>query len=248
MVAAGYGHRTIVQRLVDARADVNIQEGIAELRDGDTALIMAVINDRHETVQRLIDARADVNIKGDDGCAFPRPSGRCRERPPVADAPFPPCPAGTQRCTMRRLEAIVSPETAPFRCSSAGPTRPSRTTKGTLCRPQPGESDGRTASARSVQANASASRKSTLEVRQVRRRGGRGAAADIAPLHARARSSLLHAMNATHALPQHGVPRLRSSAYAEAVAARCASHGARSAAAVGRQRVVREHTALPRKM
>jgi hypothetical protein len=63
---------------------------------------------------------------------------------------------------------------------------------------------------------------------------------------ARARPSLLHAMIATHALPQHGVPRLRSSAYAEAVAARCASHGARSAAAVGRQRVVREHTALPR--
>ncbi len=65
-------------------------------------------------------------------------------------------------------------------------------------------------------------------------------------MRARAFPSLLNAMIATHALPQHGVPRLRSSAYAEAVAARCASHGARSAAAVGRQKVVREHPALPR--
>ena len=78
----------------------------------------------------------------------------------VADAPCPPRPAGSQRCTVRRSTATSAP---PCCYSSAAPARPSRTTTGTLCRPQhvpPTASDGRTPSARSVQANASPSRTS----------------------------------------------------------------------------------------
>jgi hypothetical protein len=96
-------------------------------RDGYTALMLAAIKGHHEIVEQLVAARADLNTKNNIyGCALPLgPSGdlvgrRLRR------------PAGPQRCTLRRATATPNP---PWRCSSAAPTRPSRTTTGNAVPP-----------------------------------------------------------------------------------------------------------------
>lgn len=72
MYAASYGHRTVVQALLDAGADPNIfsdsDNGLGERM---TALMEAAgsffAKNRHEIVKLLIAAGADVNLKGEGG-------------------------------------------------------------------------------------------------------------------------------------------------------------------------------------
>ena len=100
-------------------------------RFGWTALMEAAIYDHHEIVERLVVARADLNAKHSSGCALPLGPFR-RRSSAAADGDADRAlrlrrPAGPQRCTMRRATAAPKP---PWRCSSAAPTRPSRTTSG----------------------------------------------------------------------------------------------------------------------
>jgi hypothetical protein len=57
LYAAGGGHLEVVQRLLDAKADVNA----AAVYGGRTALEAAAEGGHLEVVQRLLDAKADVN-------------------------------------------------------------------------------------------------------------------------------------------------------------------------------------------
>jgi hypothetical protein len=130
-------------------------------RYGRTALMVAAstkdLEERDEIVQKLVYARADVNTQNDDGFAFPAVRRACAV---AAGAPIVPRlrrPAGGRRCTMRRKTAAPNP---PCGCSSAAPTRASRTTTGALCRPHR-RSDGRTPN-RPESAQANASRNSTI--------------------------------------------------------------------------------------
>jgi hypothetical protein len=138
---------------------------------GNTALMNAAYYDHHEIVEQLVDARADLNTKNSShGCALPRsPSGDlvgrrlCRLRLRR--------PAGTQRCTLRRGKAPPNP---PWRCSSAAPTRPSRTRTGNAVLPRETPM-GRTPNRpESAQANASPRSRVLQQARRVRRGGGGG--------------------------------------------------------------------------
>ena len=101
-------------------------------RFGYTALMKAAAKNRHEIVERLVVARADLNAKHSIyGCALPLGPFR-RRSSAAADGDADRAlrlrrPAGPQRCTLRRATAAPKP---PWRCSSAAPTRPSRTTAG----------------------------------------------------------------------------------------------------------------------
>jgi hypothetical protein len=109
-------------------------------------LMKAACYDHHAIVEQLVVARADLNTKSKDsnGCALPLgPSGDvvgrrlCRLRLRR--------PAGTQRCTVRRTTAAPNP---PWRCSSAAPTRASRTTPGNAVLPRATPTGPHTESAR----------------------------------------------------------------------------------------------------
>jgi hypothetical protein len=226
-------------------------------RDGSNALMLAAANNDHPAiVQKLLDARANVNTQNNTGCALPRgpfgalSAGRplvCRLRLRLRRL------AGRQRCTMRRSANAPDP---PWRCSSAAPTRASRTTTcttGTLCRPSAHHGQRRVTPCRpqatrrphteSVQANASPTRTKREQARRVRRGGGGGAAAALtrappvcAPCTPASHACTAAALHAETAF--FGSRRLTHGMV-------CASLCARSAAVVGWQRAVREHTALP---
>ncbi len=63
MWAVYLGHTEIVEVLIDAGANVNIQT----INRGETALIMAVVNGYFDIVELLIVAGTDVNLKTNDG-------------------------------------------------------------------------------------------------------------------------------------------------------------------------------------
>ena len=52
----------VVKMLIDAKADVNAVDD-----EGNTALMIACVNNRSLFVRRLIKAKADVNMKDDEG-------------------------------------------------------------------------------------------------------------------------------------------------------------------------------------
>jgi hypothetical protein len=62
MYAAGYGHKAIVQQLLNSKADVDAKDDYRE-----TALLEAAGNGHEAVVQQLLDSKADVNAKSYDG-------------------------------------------------------------------------------------------------------------------------------------------------------------------------------------
>ena len=139
-------------------------------------MMTAAAGDHHAIVEQLLVSRADLHTKHrSNGCALPLgPSGDlvgrrlCRLRLRR--------PAGAQRCTMRRAGAAPNP---PWCCSSAAPTRPSRTTTGNAVLPTATPTGCTPSRPESAQANASPTRTRSQPARRVRRGGGGGAAAGI---------------------------------------------------------------------
>ncbi len=179
-------------------------------RRGVTALMWAAMKGDAEIIQKLVDARADLNTQNSEGCAFPARRGVGGGRwSPMRRVRL----AGKQRCTWRRSTAAPTP---PCGCSSAAPARSSRTTAGNAVPPTAKRHRTPIAPIGAGRRLAKSHKNATSSPSTMRRwrRCGRG----IAPPHARA--LLLPARRArpqaTHALPQHCMPRRRAWAYAEA--------------------------------
>jgi ankyrin repeat protein len=61
-VAARFGEIEIAQMLIDAKADLNLQD-----EDGETPLHLAAFNGYEEIVRMLIDAGTKLNVQNEDG-------------------------------------------------------------------------------------------------------------------------------------------------------------------------------------
>ncbi len=218
--------------------------------NGVTALIYAAIDDERAIVAALLGARADVDAKHNDGCAFaavlPGAWSAVTDGAPMQ--PCPPRPAGRQRCTMRRPTGASAPARS---CSSAAPISASQTTTGNAVPPTATPTAAHPIGAGERLANSHKHATSSASTtRRWRRRGRRiGAAASRAPAACAPLGCLPH-RRARHA--RHACTRAAQHAEAAFFGARrhnrgmmCASHCARSAAVVGRQKAGRIHTVLP---
>ncbi len=214
-------------------------------------MMKAAYNDHHAIVQKLLGARADPNTKNNYRCALPGfspvPVRRRRRRPMARRLRLRlRRPAGAQRCTMRctqspQFRTAATPH-PPWRCSSAAPTRPSRPLTGNAAPP----------AATPTAAHRIGPNRRRYTPRQDAQRFKKLAEYDAAVAEVRPpASSTRSSFSRRAATPSQC--HARSTAQAALFGVRrhtrgmmCASHCARSAAAVGRQRAGREHTTLRR--
>ncbi len=183
------------------RADPNL---------GMTALMNAASNNHHAIVQKLLDTRADVNQQGKYRCAFPGPFGALAAA--AGWSPIAPC--------LRRQadSAALCGEHGLHQIRRGAARRRRRPDHHDLL--QGWHNRVRCAAHSHMAAHRSARigaggrlanqqkcvTSSPSTTRRWRRCGRRTAL----------RAPWVHAVHATHAPPQHGMPRPRSSAYAEA--------------------------------
>ena len=62
-LAAKYGHNEMVKILIEAGADLNVQE----LKSGRSALIEAVLEGHLSVVETLVEEGANLELRGEDG-------------------------------------------------------------------------------------------------------------------------------------------------------------------------------------